>query len=129
MLSIPLLTSMLIIKNPPTSARCASRAILCTVLPKPISSARIPLIPCKKDLHMNISITCKQRTIRTPVINSRSSSPLYKSEASYSFPLLFIPLTFSSISGPNFFLNQSALHNVSVNHVCIEKQGCLQFRD
>lgn len=34
--------------NPLTSARCARRAILCTVLPKPISSARIPLMPCKK---------------------------------------------------------------------------------
>lgn len=28
-----------------TSARCAKKAMLCTVLPSPISSARIPLIP------------------------------------------------------------------------------------
>lgn len=31
-----------------TSAKCASRAILWTVFPSPISSARIPLIPCRE---------------------------------------------------------------------------------
>lgn len=43
-----------------TSARCASRAILCTVFPSPISSARIPLIPCrekktKKKINLSMS--------------------------------------------------------------------------
>lgn len=43
--------------NPLTSARCARRAILCTVLPKPISSARIPLMPCKKSMNLHFRLT------------------------------------------------------------------------
>lgn len=35
----------------PTSARWARRAMLCTVLPRPISSARMPLIPWGKKIH------------------------------------------------------------------------------
>lgn len=106
--------------NPLTSARCARRAILCTVLPKPISSARIPLMPCKKSMNSHFRLT------------TFLSMQDLKNEATYFLLGLLLrdisyQLHFHSFLGHIFFpLSLSAHHNHTANWICTE-QCYLQF--
>lgn len=85
--------------HPPTSARWARRAMLCTVLPRPISSARMPLIPWKKKYtwstplifhHTRFNILPKRtnqnvRFVQTKVTNRHPASALLPTAVTIPF--------------------------------------------
>lgn len=108
--------------NPLTSARCARRAILCTVLPKPISSARIPLMPCKKSINLHFHLT------------TFLSMQDLKNETTYFLLGLLLrdishQLHFHSFLGHIFFSPSVYPHTtITLQTGYAQGQRCLQFK-